>query len=214
MLGVYDYTVVLTYLSAVSAALGIRFSSQGQFKAALACLLVSGLCDMFDGVVARTKKNRTETEKKFGIQIDSLCDCISFGVQPAFIVYFMARYMNSDCKAIEYCALAAGIMLIIGAVIRLAFFNVSEEERQNSEGSKLRNSYRGLPVTNTSWIIPLFYLCINFVTGNPFCIIMTAITALCAVLFITDFKMFKPHGWILGIFGLGGLAILIGIILS
>ena len=42
---------------------------------------------MFDGKVARTKKDRTECEKKFGIQIDSLCDAICFGVLPVVIGY-------------------------------------------------------------------------------------------------------------------------------
>ena len=69
--GIYNYTVIITYLSLISAGLGMYFSANGSFKAALFCLLLSGLCDMIDGPVARTRK-RTETEKKFGIQIDSL----------------------------------------------------------------------------------------------------------------------------------------------
>ena len=44
---------------------------------------------MFDGKIARTKKNRTEVEKRFGIQIDSLADIICFGVAPSLIAYRM-----------------------------------------------------------------------------------------------------------------------------
>jgi hypothetical protein len=44
---------------------------------------------MFDGKVARTKKDRTEQEKSFGIQIDSLSDLVSFGVLPAVIGFAM-----------------------------------------------------------------------------------------------------------------------------
>ena len=58
--GIYNYTVIITYLSLVSAGVGMFFASQGSFKAALFCLLLSGLCDMIDGPVSRTKK-RTET---------------------------------------------------------------------------------------------------------------------------------------------------------
>ena len=47
--GIYNYTVIITYLSLISAGLGMFFASNGSFKAALFCLLFSGLCDMIDG---------------------------------------------------------------------------------------------------------------------------------------------------------------------
>ena len=59
MLGVYDYTVVLTYMSIVSAVVGIACSFQPQLiLGAVICLMVCGGLDAFDGKVARTKKNR------------------------------------------------------------------------------------------------------------------------------------------------------------
>ena len=72
MLGVYDYTVILTYISLLVSVGGMFFSVTGHLRLAVLCLAVSGLCDMFDGKIARTKKDRTEDEKRFGIQIDSL----------------------------------------------------------------------------------------------------------------------------------------------
>ena len=47
--------------------------------------MVSGILDAFDGRVARTKKDRNEFEKNFGIQIDSLADLICFGILPVSI---------------------------------------------------------------------------------------------------------------------------------
>ena len=88
-IGVYDYTVIVTYLSLVSGVVGMSLAFQGKIGAAIICLAISGICDMFDGVIARTKKNRTQDEKNFGIQIDSLCDAISFGVFPAVLCYHM-----------------------------------------------------------------------------------------------------------------------------
>ena len=64
MLGVYDYTVVLTYVSVLISMGGMLFSLNGCPKMAVVCLAVSGFCDMFDGKIARTKKNRTEVEKR------------------------------------------------------------------------------------------------------------------------------------------------------
>lgn len=63
MIGVYNYTVVLTYLSLVSAAAGTMFAVNGHYRIALVCLALSGLFDMFDGKVARRKKDRTFEEK-------------------------------------------------------------------------------------------------------------------------------------------------------
>jgi len=87
MIGIYDYTVVLTYLSLLSAGTGIVVSLGGHGHPFLGIffLLFCGLCDAFDGKVASTKKNRSDIERKFGIQIDSLSDLIAFGVLPACI---------------------------------------------------------------------------------------------------------------------------------
>ena len=87
MIGFYDYTVVLTYISFAVSTIGIFCASTKHIRWAIFCLAVSGLCDMFDGKIARTKKNRTEDEKNFGIQIDSLCDVVCFGVFPIIICY-------------------------------------------------------------------------------------------------------------------------------
>ena len=73
MLGVYDYTVVLTYVSLMVSIGGMMFAVNGHLHLGVMCLAISGLCDMFDGKIARTKKNRTEVEKRFGIQIDPSC---------------------------------------------------------------------------------------------------------------------------------------------
>lgn len=88
-IGVYDYTVILTYLSLISSVFGITQAIHSDYKTAIFCLAFSGICDAFDGRVARTKKNRTEDEKNFGIQLDSLCDVICFGIFPALICYLL-----------------------------------------------------------------------------------------------------------------------------
>ena len=60
LLGFYDYTVILTYMSLLSAFAGMNFSGRGMDTAAVLCLMFCGICDAFDGTVARTKRNRTE----------------------------------------------------------------------------------------------------------------------------------------------------------
>ena len=67
MIGFYDYTVILTYLSLMSGTIGIMLCLNGMGHPYLGMffLLFSGLCDTFDGKVARTKKDRTPQMKKF-----------------------------------------------------------------------------------------------------------------------------------------------------
>lgn len=148
LLGYYDYTVILTYCGMLFAFYGIlRVMAQDYWKAVL-CLMLAGVCDMFDGTIAATK-TRTESEKRFGIQIDSLSDLISFGILPGIFVYII-----SDKN------MAVGIiasLFVLCALIRLAYFNVLEEERQ-SQTTEKRKSYLGVPVTTIAILLPAIYL--------------------------------------------------------
>ena len=182
-IGFYDYTVILTYLSLVSAVLGMTFAHKGLFGAAMLCLSLSGFCDAFDGTVARSKRNRTEDEKAFGIQLDSLCDVVSFGVTPAFCLYCMG--VDSALGVAILCAYS------ICAVIRLAFFNVQEAKRQQVETGS-NKYYRGLPVTNSAAIFPLYYLTRSVLPGNVFVTGLYILAALTAFLFVLDFRVKKP----------------------
>ena len=182
-IGFYDYTVVLTYLSLVSAVLGMVCAHKGDFGAAMLCLFLSGFCDAFDGKVARTKKNRTDDEKAFGIQLDSLCDVISFGAAPAFACYCMG--MDTAVGVVILC------IYCVCAVIRLAFFNVQEAKRQQVETGS-NKYYRGLPVTTSSLIFPLFYLLRSLLPGTVFVMLLHMLMALTAFLFILDFRVKKP----------------------
>ena len=183
MLGFYDYTVVLTYISLTISVFGMTRALAGDFKVAILCLALSGLCDMFDGKIARTKKNRTEDEKKFGIQIDSLCDVVCFGIFPALICYCLG--MNRIPGIIilgMYC---------VASVIRLAYFNVMEEKRQN-ETDELRQYYQGLPITSMAIILPFLYL-LRKSCGSNFLLVTHVAVIVVGALFISDFKVKKPQ---------------------
>ena len=146
MLGFYNYTVILTYLGMLTGFAGITFTLNGNIRGALICLIFAGVCDMFDGKVASTME-RTRQEKRFGVQIDSLSDLICFGALPALIVY------ATGSGVLRYFPSA---VYLLCALIRLAWFNVDEEERQDREGGR-RKVYLGLPVTCSAVIFPLIY---------------------------------------------------------
>lgn len=182
-IGFYDYTVILTYMSLISAVLGTVFAHKGIFGAAMLCLFLSGFCDAFDGKVARTKKNRTDDEKAFGIQLDSLCDVVSFGMAPAFSLYCMG--VNSTLGIVILCGYC------VCAVIRLAFFNVQEAKRQQVE-SGANKYYRGLPVTTSAIIFPVYYLLKPLLPGRIFVAGLYILAAVTAFLFVLDFRVKKP----------------------
>ncbi len=183
LIGFYDYTVILTYMSLISAVIGMALAHRGLFTAAVVCLMISGFCDAFDGIVARSKKNRTEDEKAFGIQIDSLCDAVSFGVAPAVLCYCMGM------QGIAGVAILA--MYCLCGVIRLAFFNVIEGKRQQTEGG-CNKTYRGLPITSSSMVLPLVYLLRFVLPAEAFLVTLHVVMALMGALFVLDFSVKKP----------------------
>lgn len=181
MLGFYNYTVILTYMSLISAIVGITFAFEGNTFWAVFCLLFSGFCDMFDGKVAKTKK-RNEDEKKFGIQIDSLSDVIAFGVLPAAIGYSVGLT--------EWWGKLIMGIFVLAALIRLAYFNVMEEKRQKKT-DEVRKEYLGLPVTTDALIFPLVYALRKFIEPN-FHILYAVVLLIVAFLFLYKFKIKKP----------------------
>lgn len=179
MVGFYNYTVWLTFVSLASSVIGITCAIEGNATLAVACLMFSGFCDCIDGMVARTKKNRTDQEKRFGIQIDSLCDVLCFGVFPAVLSYTLGvDGVVGKLVLIFYCSCG---------MIRLAYFNVLEEEQFGVEGRK--RFYHGLPITFISAIFPLAYLFRVWFPHHGFAAILQIVLVVTAFLFILDFPV-------------------------
>ena len=167
MIGFYDYTVILTYLSMLSATTGmiLCLNDIGHPYLGMFFLMFCGLCDTFDGKVARTKKNRTDQMKKFGVQIDSLSDLAAFGLLPACIGISMLRtgiifidfpdfkflHLADKSAIIKIVLTVIAVLYALAAMIRLAYFNVLEEERQanNPQSPKI---FIGLPVTSAALV--------------------------------------------------------------
>ena len=175
---------LISALASCFVAINAKCSGEmdkNQIILAVSLFLASGLCDMFDGKVAKTM-DRTEDEKKFGIQIDSLSDVIAFGVLPAAIGYSVGLT--------EWWGKALMGIFVLAALIRLAYFNVMEEKRQKKT-SETRKEYTGLPVTTDALIFPFVYA-FKSVIGANFYIFYGVIMALVAFLFLFKFKVVKP----------------------
>lgn len=180
-IGFYRGWVWLTYIGAISAIFGIYNAIYGEVWIALICLLISGVCDSFDGKIA-AKFKRTKEEKQYGTQIDSLCDVVSFLILPVMICYGMG--LNSRIHIVIY------IGFILCGLIRLAYFNVVSEK--NGEKSKGTFYYRGLPVTSVAIVFPLVYLLRFFTTIDRFETIYISVMTFVAFLFILNFKLKNP----------------------
>ena len=200
MIGFYDYTVIMTYISVVSSMIGIFCAVTDHISAAVCCLAFSGLCDMFDGKIARTKKNRTEEEKCFGIQIDSLADIVCFGILPIVLGFKLGMYHIYGIAILLFYGLAG--------LIRLAWFNVSEEVRQDETEEK-RKYYQGLPITSMAVLLPLLAVFKPMLGKREFMLSLHALVPLVGLLFITNFKFRKPKNRTLAIIvGVVTLAVL------
>ncbi|CAM4177443.1 CDP-diacylglycerol--serine O-phosphatidyltransferase [Novosphingobium lubricantis] len=92
---------------------GIRFAIGGDFKSAVLAVILAGMLDGIDGRVARLMK----AQSRFGAELDSLSDAISFGVAPALILYLWSL------QAVPRFGWLAALALAVCCALRLARFN-------------------------------------------------------------------------------------------
>ncbi len=212
-IGFYNYSVILTYVGLCSSLYGITCAINGNYKIAMCCLIFSGLCDMFDGKIARHHPNRSDEAKSFGIQIDSLCDLICFGVFPAIL----ANYIIGGplwAHGGHWIAKVGGALFVLAAVIRLGYYNVKEINRQK-ETTENRKYFQGLPVTSSALIFPLIYALNNVMGFTPAKASVAYVVALWVVafLFVWDIKVRKPGLKEIIVMSVLGVAIFVGVLL-
>ena len=179
-IGEWNKSVILTYIGVCFAVLGICLAGSGAVSQAYACLIVAGVCDLFDGAVAR-RCERNEAQKRFGIELDSLVDVMSFLALPTAICIGMGLR--------QWYYIAALLLFSICGIARLAFFNAEDAD---SEGPV--KYYTGLPVTYTALILPLAYLLKYALLEEIFPIVFAGVIVLVALLNILNVKVIKPKG--------------------
>ena len=179
MVGKWNKSVILSYVGLMFSLFGMFLCLKGfATKYALICFGFAGVCDMFDGTIARRCK-RTKEEKAFGIELDSLIDVASFGVFP--IIICMSMGLNTKFHFPIYA------LYIIFAVARLAYFNISLES-----DNKPVKYYQGLPVTMSSFFLPIVYLLSYVLDKELFNLIYSIQMLIIACLFILKIKIPKP----------------------
>ena len=122
---------MLTLIGVCIGLTSIRFSFNGQFDLAIIAIIFAALIDGLDGRIARLIKGTS----KVGKELDSLTDMISFGVAPAFIMYFWTL------SSLGRLGWLICLIYVICVALRLARFNINS----NQEPSWRDNFFEGVP---------------------------------------------------------------------
>ena len=122
---------MLTLIGVCIGLTSIRFALDGKFEFAIIAILFAALIDGLDGRIARLIKGTS----KVGKELDSLTDMISFGVAPAFIMYFWV--MNN----LGRLGWLLCLIYVVCVALRLARFNINS----NQEPSWKDNFFEGVP---------------------------------------------------------------------
>ena len=141
-------TILPNMFTLVGVCIGltsIKFAFDERFGLAIICIIVAGLIDGLDGRIARLIKGTSQVGK----ELDSLTDVISFGVAPAFIMYFW------QLNTLGRVGWLICLVYVICVALRLARFNVNSE----TQSSWKDNFFEGVPspAGGILVLLPLIY---------------------------------------------------------
>lgn len=178
-IGKYNKSVILTYIGITIAVCGIIFSFLGNISNAMICLIFSGICDLFDGKIARLCK-RDEQEKEFGKQIDSLADVFLFLALPCVLGVELLKALPLHFNIVF-------VIYVICGVIRLAWFNILASSDEHVK------YFIGMPVAYIALVLPIIYS-VGLIFKFNLSLVYFFIYLLFAILFIINVKISKPKG--------------------
>lgn len=172
----------------------IVLSSRGNYDRAVLFVIMGGIADAMDGRVARA----TGTGSKFGEELDSLVDAISFGLAPAMIMYFAVLNQSNWQWLLIFIFTAC-------AVMRLARFNVEQAGRSKTHFHGLPSPAAGLTLATYYWFsqTPLYSQTVILFTDDktlkdlPWQTLMSFLMAILAALMISNvpYPAFPPVGY-------------------
>jgi CDP-diacylglycerol--serine O-phosphatidyltransferase len=194
ILGAYNPACLVTLSGFVAAVAAIGLATAGRVEFALVGLMLAGLADLFDGVVAR-RITRSTYEKEFGVQLDTVVDVASFVVAPVVIA------LGAGLRA--PAALVALALFAVAGAVRLAHFNTL-----SAQGADQSTHHRGLPVTYAALIFPVLFLLRDAVTTAAFRLILGVAFVLVAAAFVADVPVRKPRGAFYALFPVLGVVLI------
>jgi CDP-diacylglycerol--serine O-phosphatidyltransferase len=165
----------------LSAVLAIYFAIVGNFPAAMIGLVWSVFFDWSDGNIARRMKDRTDEQRSFGGQMDSLIDIVSFGICPAVVLLSYGDFSP--------WFIPGAFLIAAAGVLRLSYFNVF--------GLADKSSFQGLAIDNNGIFLVLIFAINSFVSTSSFTILLYITILALAVLNVASIKTPKlsSGGW-------------------
>ena len=151
-----DYPNIVSLAGLLCAVTGIYFVILGQFSYAIIGIIWAVFFDWADGIIARKMKNRTDDQRSFGAQLDSLIDIVSFGVFPAL---FLLSY-----GGFSPWFLPGAFLLVATSTIRLSYFNTF--------GLIDSSTYHGLALDNNVILLSFIYLFHSFFSRSVFAVVL------------------------------------------
>lgn len=176
IIGSYRKCDFVTMFGTTCSFIGIILTMNGYYLYAIMCLIFSGICDACDGLVAR-KSNSSEWAMVYGVQLDSLSDCIAFGVFPAYITITIANNM---------LGYIVGVIYMLCGIIRLSYFNML-----NITGKAKKGIFIGVPITTVVLLYPLAFLVLYFVNFSLLKIVLPIVLLILAISFILNVEVKK-----------------------
>lgn len=165
-------------LGLFSAIFGIYFAILGIFPAAMIGLLWAVFFDWTDGIIARRMKGRTEEQKLFGAQLDSLIDIVSFSICPAVVLLSYGQFSPWFLP---------GAFVIVGAgALRLSYFNVF--------GLAGKSTYMGMAIDNNGIILAFAFLFNRLIGQTAFAIVLYLLIMALAILNVAPIRTRKFTG--------------------
>ena len=137
-----DLPNICSLAGLLCALLGIYFAVLKNFPAAIIGMIWAVLFDWGDGIIARKMEGRTDEQKNFGAQLDSLIDMVSFGICPAV---FLLSYGGFNTWFFP-----GAFVIVAPAAIRLSYFNIF--------GLVDSTTYKGLALDNNVIVFAFVFL--------------------------------------------------------
>lgn len=164
----------VTALNIFSGFVSIIYASQSDFRMASVFIIVAAIFDTLDGIVARIMG----TSSKFGVELDSLSDVVSFGAAPSFLVY--QAYANQFGI---WGVIVSSLILVFGA-LRLARFNI------NLNDIKTKGDFTGLPIPLSAITISLLVFSFHNQNGmiEPYNYIVIPLVFLLSFLMVSNIR--------------------------
>lgn len=187
-----DLANALTLLGLVAAVFCAILAISDHLPYAVMALMISGVCDLFDGVLAR-RCNRSEAQAEFGGRLDTIVDACSFGFAPVVLMY------SAGLRGIWEVPLL--MFFVVCVVWRLAFFDMVGLQSVGKQ-----RYFVGLPVTYVAMFLPLAFLAGFW--GELFlrgCVAITNVAL--AIAMISTARIRKPPGVFYVLFPAAGLVL-------